>query len=245
MPVSGEGSFPGAGFWESNVFGLLLILADNYNLTTNNPTTEAQSAQRTHRDFFGRGFGAVSGLPILAGCGPAAPGSPSTVPHPCLGSTARARGRCLWGRLAWAALSSGRAGLPGKRSCQGAGGRSGQDHGFHAKARSREVPMREGHFFAGALGPCLWSRFSTKAIRGDSRCPPGGPGCQASARNRGAGGPVGPAARKSQAGISGFAGGRSACLRQSFSCVVLALVSTAFVPGVVARGPIEGDGRWS
>jgi hypothetical protein len=27
----GEGSFLGAGFWESNVFGLLLILADNYN----------------------------------------------------------------------------------------------------------------------------------------------------------------------------------------------------------------------
>jgi len=37
--------------WESNAFGLLLILADNYNLTTNNFTTETQSAQRTHRDF--------------------------------------------------------------------------------------------------------------------------------------------------------------------------------------------------
>jgi hypothetical protein len=34
--------------WESNAFGLLLILADNYNLTTNNFTTETQSAQRTH-----------------------------------------------------------------------------------------------------------------------------------------------------------------------------------------------------
>ena len=45
----GEGSFPGAGFWESNVFGLLLILADNYNLTTNDPTTESQSAQRLFR----------------------------------------------------------------------------------------------------------------------------------------------------------------------------------------------------
>ena len=37
--------------WESNAFGLSLILDDNYNLTTNNFTTETQSAQRTHRDF--------------------------------------------------------------------------------------------------------------------------------------------------------------------------------------------------
>ena len=49
--ASGKGSFPGAGSKESNLFGLLLILADNYKLTTNDPTTEAQSAQRTHRDF--------------------------------------------------------------------------------------------------------------------------------------------------------------------------------------------------
>jgi hypothetical protein len=46
VPASGEGSFPGAGFWESNAFGLLLIIAYNYNLTTNNFTTETQSAQR-------------------------------------------------------------------------------------------------------------------------------------------------------------------------------------------------------
>jgi len=37
--------------WKSNAFHLLLILNDNYNLTTNNFTTETQSAQRTHRDF--------------------------------------------------------------------------------------------------------------------------------------------------------------------------------------------------
>jgi hypothetical protein len=37
--------------WERNAFGLLLILSYNYNLTTNNFTTETQSAQRTHRDF--------------------------------------------------------------------------------------------------------------------------------------------------------------------------------------------------
>ncbi|MHB8120485.1 MAG: hypothetical protein ACYDHX_17510 [Methanothrix sp.] len=35
--------------------------------------------------------------------------------------------------------------------------------------------MREGQFFARALGPRRWSRFSTKAIRGDSRRPPGWP----------------------------------------------------------------------
>jgi hypothetical protein len=29
----------------------LLLLADNYNHTTNDFTTETQSAQRTHRDF--------------------------------------------------------------------------------------------------------------------------------------------------------------------------------------------------
>ena len=31
---------------ESNPFGSLLLLADNYNPTTDDPTTEAQSAQR-------------------------------------------------------------------------------------------------------------------------------------------------------------------------------------------------------
>jgi hypothetical protein len=31
-----------------------IILADNYNQTTNGPTTEAHSAQRTHRDIFGK-----------------------------------------------------------------------------------------------------------------------------------------------------------------------------------------------
>jgi len=55
--ASCEGSFPGAGFWEAKPSGLLLILADNYNLTTNDPTTESQSAQRTHRDFFGKSSG--------------------------------------------------------------------------------------------------------------------------------------------------------------------------------------------
>ena len=72
----------------------------------------------------------------------------------------------------------------------GLGDRSGLVSRVHAKARSREVPMSEGQFFARALGPRRWSRFSTKAIRGDSRRPPGGPGCQANAPGRGR--PVGP-----------------------------------------------------
>ena len=42
------GQFFGRGILESN--GNWLLLVDNYNRTTNDPTTEAQSAQRTHRD---------------------------------------------------------------------------------------------------------------------------------------------------------------------------------------------------
>jgi hypothetical protein len=45
---------------------LLIILADNYNHTTNDPTTEAQSARRTHRDFFSRDPMQSSGFAILA-----------------------------------------------------------------------------------------------------------------------------------------------------------------------------------
>ncbi|MDD2836248.1 MAG: hypothetical protein PHY05_08875 [Methanothrix sp.] len=36
--------------------------------------------------------------------------------------------------------------------------------------------------FPRAIGPRRWSRFPTTAIRNDSRRPPGGPGCLASAR---------------------------------------------------------------
>lgn len=42
--------------WENNAFGLLLILADNYNLKTKNFTTETRSARRTHRDFLKERF---------------------------------------------------------------------------------------------------------------------------------------------------------------------------------------------
>jgi hypothetical protein len=42
------GRFSGARDW---AFGSPLLLADNYNHTTNDPTTEAQSAQRNVHDF--------------------------------------------------------------------------------------------------------------------------------------------------------------------------------------------------
>ncbi len=87
---SGSGGQSGLGvrcafFWqgqsswaqnlESNAFGSLLLLADNYNHTTNDPTTEAQSAQRTHRDYLAERSDAV--LRLGDSCGPptAAPGS--------------------------------------------------------------------------------------------------------------------------------------------------------------------------
>ena len=80
-----QGQFSGARDFFRNSGRLLIILADNYNQTTNDLTTEAQSTQSTHRDFFGKGFGDVSSLPVLAVRGPAAPGSPLNVPHPCRG----------------------------------------------------------------------------------------------------------------------------------------------------------------
>ena len=47
---SGEGGFS-VGWILGNDRRFLLILVDNYNQTTNDPTTETQSAQRTHGDF--------------------------------------------------------------------------------------------------------------------------------------------------------------------------------------------------
>ncbi len=94
--------------WESNAFGLLLILADNYNLTTNNFTTETRSAQRTHRDFLAeRSVACYNCDP----CGQlaAAPGSRSTV---C--GAAALVAACGLGPFGLAALTSGRAGFPKK-----------------------------------------------------------------------------------------------------------------------------------
>ncbi|MCX6676797.1 MAG: hypothetical protein NTU95_02485 [Methanothrix sp.] len=67
------GRFSGRGILESN--GNWLLLSDNYNRTTNDLTTEAQSAQRTHRDDLLTKVRAVSGLAILAERPEAAPGS--------------------------------------------------------------------------------------------------------------------------------------------------------------------------
>jgi hypothetical protein len=106
VPAFGKGSFPGAGFWESNVFGLLLILADNYNLTTNDPTTEAQR-------FFGKIFGAVSPAGrSLRGRVPVAPGLALLGPPP-VGQAVRACGDVVLGGLA--CLTSAHARGPGGR----------------------------------------------------------------------------------------------------------------------------------
>jgi hypothetical protein len=66
--------FPGAGFWESKGSGFLLLLAENYSQTTNDLTTETQSAQRTHRDFLKGILGSLR-LDDPYGRGQASPGS--------------------------------------------------------------------------------------------------------------------------------------------------------------------------
>ena len=108
MLASGKGSFSGARDWGNNG-RLLIILADNYNHTTNDPTTEAQSARRTHRDF-SREIRCSLQLGDPCELSAAAPGSPSTV----CGAAAlvAARGLELPGLLRCRS-----AGLPGKRSC--------------------------------------------------------------------------------------------------------------------------------
>jgi hypothetical protein len=83
------------------------------------------------------------------------------------------------------ARSPGRAGLPDERSGTGAEARLGRDYGFHAKARSREVPMRKGQFFARALGPGWWSRPWGSAIRACGAVARAGWACLTSDRERG------------------------------------------------------------
>jgi hypothetical protein len=71
---SDKAAFPGAGFWESKAFGfLLLLLAENYNQTTNDPTTETQSAQRTHRDVLKGIPGSHPACRSLRSCGLTSP----------------------------------------------------------------------------------------------------------------------------------------------------------------------------
>ena len=63
-----QGQFSGRRIF-GNSGRLLIILADNYNQTTNDPTTETQSAQRTHRDFL---KGIPGSLQLDGPCGPRA-----------------------------------------------------------------------------------------------------------------------------------------------------------------------------
>jgi hypothetical protein len=92
------------------------------------------------------------------------------------------------------AMSQGRDGLPGERSCSGTG---------RAEITgSREVAIRKRQFFDRALGPRRWSRSQAKAIRGNSRCPPGGPTCAQALALGGAGGRSGRTAKWNWAGQS-------------------------------------------
>jgi hypothetical protein len=65
--ASGNGSFPGAGFLRSKASGLLLILADNYNLTTNDPTTAGTERTEDAQRLFGKSSGQSQAGPVLAG----------------------------------------------------------------------------------------------------------------------------------------------------------------------------------
>jgi hypothetical protein len=100
---------------ESNAFGSLLLLADNYNHTTNDPTTEAQSAQRTHRDFLAERSDAVLRLGDPCVQPAASPGSRRAVVaagarvSAALVATACAPGRPGCGDVVR------RSGLPGNR----------------------------------------------------------------------------------------------------------------------------------
>jgi hypothetical protein len=99
-----EGSF--SGRW---ILGksdcLIILLADNYNRATtgrHRGTERTEYAQR----LFGGSFEAAYGLTILAGGGPAAPCSPSTVDQDIRARVARypGRGRVhLWAFLPWGA----------------------------------------------------------------------------------------------------------------------------------------------
>ena len=98
----GEGQFPGAGFWKSKMsFGLLLIFADNYNIKTDDPTTERTERTETFLVSLQSGFQAGR---YLRARGPAAPGSrlPASLPRDSR-SCGLPHGRaCPRGPTAWA-----------------------------------------------------------------------------------------------------------------------------------------------
>ena len=95
-----EDSF--SGRWILGKSGcLLILLADNYNRATtghHRGTERTEYAQR----LFGGGFEAAYGLTILAGGGPVAPGSPSTVDQDIRARVARLPGGRLCGSRAGA-----------------------------------------------------------------------------------------------------------------------------------------------
>ena len=142
------GCFAGAGLGR-DAFGWPLLLADNYNRVTTGHHRGTERTEDAQRLFLAKVSGPVSGLPILAGCGQQRPAAP----RPCrilAGVPACARGRRLWaGPSGIAAMSSGRAGLPGKRSCSGAGGRLGRDAGSREGAKPRSSDERRTIFRQG------------------------------------------------------------------------------------------------
>ena len=82
MPDFGRSSSPGAVLGKHWI-RLLLILDNNYDLTTNNFTTETQSSQRTHTDFLAKRSVAGCKLRSLQ-----AAGSSTGQPHRPFGSAA-------------------------------------------------------------------------------------------------------------------------------------------------------------
>jgi hypothetical protein len=127
---SDEAAFPGGWIWENEAFGFLLLLAENYNQTTNDPTTETQSAQRTHRDF-------LKGIPGSLQL--ADPGEAVSWPRPAL-----ARDRCQSGLRRSSGGLACLAGLGGRRL-------GGPRPRVHAKARSREAAKSKHWFISASL----------------------------------------------------------------------------------------------
>lgn len=76
-------------------------------------TTESQSAQRTHRDFFGRGFEAVSSFAISAGPRASRARQPTLAVDQAIGLAKLVYGRASWASTwarvpAWALPPRGR-----------------------------------------------------------------------------------------------------------------------------------------
>jgi hypothetical protein len=134
-----------------------LILADNYNkaATANHKGTKAQ---RTHKEI-------RSGPPALRS----------------FRATARGPGR-PGSRHSSADGRSG--GLPCGLSSRGVGRPVGPRSRISREGAKPRSSDERRTIFPRAIGPRRWRRLSIKAIRGDSRRPPGGPGCLASARAR-------------------------------------------------------------